>query len=68
MTTDSPPHGTVIWYPYRWSWQAQRGETEGRKHRPCCMVYSVRDLGSDKTFLFLLAVSGSPVNNRDGDT
>ena len=35
---DTPSLGDVWEYPYLWSWQAGRGETEGRKARPCALV------------------------------
>lgn len=35
---DTPKLGDVWEYPYLWSWQAGRGETEGRKARPCALV------------------------------
>lgn len=34
--------GQVISYPYLWAWQNERGETEGRKRRPTCVVAAVR--------------------------
>lgn len=34
--TDLPKTGDVFHYPYLWAWQDARGETEGRKERPCC--------------------------------
>ena len=33
--------GDVFDYPYLWSWQYERGETEGRKERPCCVALVV---------------------------
>ena len=33
--------GQVISYPYLWAWQHERGETEGRKSRPTCVVIAV---------------------------
>jgi hypothetical protein len=52
--------GTIIRYPYLWSWQHTRGETEGRKPRPVCMIYSQRDPKQGITHLFLLAISSQP--------
>ena len=34
--------GQIIAYPYLWAWQNDRGETEGRKSRPTCVVVAVR--------------------------
>jgi hypothetical protein len=52
--------GTIIRYPYLWSWQHTRGETEGRKLRPVCMIYSQRDPKQGITHLFLLVISSQP--------
>lgn len=49
--------GLLIWYPYLWARQQDGGETEGRKHRPCCLVVPRHDPASGKTVLFLLPVS-----------
>ena len=38
MADDFPQVGQVIDYHYLWRWQDARGETEGRKRRPSCMV------------------------------
>ena len=53
-----PANGSVIRYPYLWKWQEARGESEGRKSRPVCLVLSIAK--GDKTHLVLLAVSGTP--------
>jgi hypothetical protein len=51
-------NGSVIGYPYLWKWQHVRGETEGRKLRPACLVLRIPKAG--KTHLVLLAISGTP--------
>ena len=38
MAADFPAAGQVFDYHYLWKWQADRGETEGRKKRPSCVV------------------------------
>lgn len=43
MTADFPKAGQIIEYHYLWKWQADRGETEGRKKRPSCVVLVVKD-------------------------
>ena len=51
--------GSIITYPYLWRWQSERGETEGRKERPVCVVIVV--VGADGlTHLALLAISSRP--------
>lgn len=41
MTGDFPAVGQVFDYHYLWKWQADRGETEGRKKRPSCVTVVV---------------------------
>lgn len=41
MAADFPAAGQVFDYHYLWKWQADRGETEGRKKRPSCVVIVV---------------------------
>lgn len=52
--------GQVITYPYLWSWQDERGETEGRKGRPTCVVVAVRGANDGQTHLALLAITTQP--------
>ncbi len=54
--------GEVIHYAYLWHWQAERGETEGRKPRPVCVALPLRKC--DKTHLFLLPLTTTAP--RDG--
>ncbi|MBP0440439.1 hypothetical protein [Tianweitania sediminis] len=51
--------GLVIAYPYLWAWQQERGETEGRKVRPTCVVIAMRSDGGF-THLALLAITTQP--------
>ncbi|MEQ8399304.1 hypothetical protein [Thalassobaculum sp.] len=52
--------GTVFHYPYLWRWQATRGETEGRKDRPVCVLAAVVGPADGLTHLVLLAISSQP--------
>lgn len=52
--------GQVIAYPYLWAWQHERGETEGRKARPTCVVVAVRGAKDGLTHLALLAITTQP--------
>lgn len=52
--------GEVISYPYLWAWQQQRGETEGRKQRPVCVVIAIRGTNDGNTHLALLAITTQP--------
>ena len=38
MTDNFPKIGQVFDYHYLWKWQDERGETEGRKKRPSCVI------------------------------
>ena len=40
--TDAPRAGAVLRYPYLWARQAGRGETEGRKIRPCAVILALK--------------------------
>ena len=48
--------GDLVSYPYLWRWQQARGETEGRKDRPVCVVVAARGVDG-LTHLALLAIS-----------
>lgn len=61
---DIPGNGSVLRYPYLWTWQRDKGETEGRKNRPVCMVLAIPK--GTQTNLILLAISGTPP--RSGQT
>jgi hypothetical protein len=43
MTTEPPPEGAVIRYPYLWAAERDRGEAAGRKPRPVCLVLRLRE-------------------------
>ncbi|MGN6548999.1 MAG: hypothetical protein ACTHJ3_03775 [Pararhizobium sp.] len=58
MINRLPPTGSVIRYPYLWRWQYDRGETEGRKDRPVCLLLAIAR--GAKTHLVLLAISATP--------
>jgi len=63
MTSDSKA-GEVWQYPYLWAWQNARGETDGRKPRPCAVAieFAKRD---GLTAVFLLAItSKEPASER----
>jgi hypothetical protein len=55
---DIPANGSIIRFPYLWAWQRDKGETEGRKSRPVCMVLAIPS--GNQTNLILLAISGTP--------
>lgn len=51
--------GQIIDYPYLWQWQRERGESDGRKPRPVCVVAAVRGARDGLTHLALLAITTS---------
>jgi hypothetical protein len=57
--TDTPKAGDVLRYPYLWARQADVGETEGRKPRPCAVVLAIT-ARPGKTELRLCAVTTQP--------
>lgn len=58
MTGKVPANGSIISYPYLWRWQHDKGETEGRKERPVCLMLAIPK--GEETHLVLLAISGTP--------
>lgn len=46
--------------PYLWAWQHERGETEGGKARPTCVVVVVRSANDGLSHLALLAITTQP--------
>jgi hypothetical protein len=42
-----PKPGLVISYSYLWSEEAERGQVEGRKDRPCAIVLALADSDSE---------------------
>jgi hypothetical protein len=61
MSRDFLP-GQIIAYPYLWAWQNERGETEGRRSRPACVVIAVRGDADGLTHLSLRAVATEPAH------
>lgn len=65
MPRIDPAIGDVWRYPYLWNWQAERGETEGRKPRPTLLA-AVVPVSDDTTRLYLLPITGTPpTDDRD---
>ena len=57
--TEVPSAGHVLRYPYLWARQAQTGETEGRKSRPCAVILSI-SAKPGQTELRLCAITSQP--------
>ncbi|MGO7580465.1 hypothetical protein ACC699_37640, partial [Rhizobium ruizarguesonis] len=47
----------MITSPYLWAWQQKRGETEGHKQRPVCVVIAIRSASDGNTHLVLLEIT-----------
>lgn len=59
MAADVPKSGQVVDYHYLWRWQAERGETAGRKKRPTCVVLVVKNRDGHH-ILFLAPITSQP--------
>lgn len=57
--TDTPRAGDVLRYPYLWARQSTKGETEGRKLRPCAVILALQ-ADNGQTELRLCAVTTQP--------
>ena len=64
MTADFPVAGQVFDYHYLWKWQADRGETEGRKKRPSCVVVVVTDVAGHHVMFIAPITSKAPDPGR----
>jgi hypothetical protein len=56
--------GSVIRYPYLWAWQADRGETEGRKARAVAVGVRLSRPKGDDVLLLLPITSREPEATR----
>ena len=64
MDTDFPSAGQVFEYHYLWKWQADRGETEGRKRRPCCVTIVVANAAGQHVMFIAPITSKAPDADR----
>lgn len=64
MIADFPQAGQIIEYHYLWKWQADRGETEGRKKRPSCVVLVVKDHAGNHVLFIAPITSKEPTKDR----
>ena len=61
---DLPVAGQVFDYHYLWKWQAERGETEGRKKRPSCVVVVVVNNEGQHVLFLAPITSKAPGSGR----
>ncbi|SIO00361.1 hypothetical protein SAMN05444722_0078 [Rhodovulum sp. ES.010] len=64
MVADFPAAGQVFDYHYLWKWQADRGETEGRKKRPSCVVIVVTNAAGHHVMFIAPITSKAPDAGR----
>ncbi len=64
MTADFPVAGQVFDYHYLWKWQADLGETEGRKKRPSCVVIVVKNETGHHVMFIAPITSKAPDRGR----
>ena len=64
MTAEFPAAGQVFDYHYLWKWQAERGETEGRKKRPSCVVIVVTNQAGQHIMFTAPITSKAPDEGR----
>lgn len=62
--SDFPAPGHVFDYHYLWKWQAQDGETEGRKSRPSCVTIVVQIAGGETVMFIAPITSQRPTVGR----
>lgn len=66
MALDPPKPGQVIDYRYLWWDERRRGLEEGRKDRPCAVVFAVENQDG-KTRVYVLPITHArPAGNEDG--
>ncbi len=58
MSYDAIVSGAVIVYPYLWSRESARGETEGRKRRPTVVAVRVAHAGRPDLSVFFPVTPG----------
>ncbi|MDR3518689.1 MAG: type II toxin-antitoxin system PemK/MazF family toxin [Azospirillaceae bacterium] len=63
MPIPAPEPGLVISYAYLWDHEAQRGQEEGRKDRPCVVTLAVQRQQYDETLVTVLPITHNPPGN-----
>ena len=60
MAIPTPEPGLVISYAYLWDREAQSGQEEGRKDRPCVFALALQRQQGGETWVTVLPVTHSP--------
>ena len=60
MAIPTPEPGLIISYSYVWDHEAQSGQEEGRKDRPCVIALTIERLQDGETLVTVLPVTHRP--------
>jgi len=60
MPIPTPEPGLVVSYAYVWDHEAQKGQEEGRKDRPCVIALAVERPANGETVVTVLPVTHRP--------
>lgn len=60
MPIPTPEPGLIISYSYVWDHEAQSGQEEGRKDRPCVIALAIERLQDGETLVTVLPVTHRP--------
>ena len=60
MPIPTPEPGLTISYAYFWDHEAQRGQEEGRKDRPCVIALAVERQQDGETLVTVLPITHTP--------
>jgi hypothetical protein len=63
MPIPTPEPGLIISYAYLWDREAQSGQEEGRKDRPCVIALAVERQEDGETLVIVLPVTHTPPEN-----
>ena len=64
MGIPTPEPGLVIAYAYLWDYEAQSGQEEGRKDRPCVIALAVERQPDGETLVTVLPVTHRPPDDE----
>ena len=64
MPIPTPEPGLVISYAYVWNYEAQAGQEEGRKDRPCVIALAIERHGDGETLVTVLPVTHRPPDDK----
>jgi hypothetical protein len=65
MAIPTPEVGQVISYSFLWSDEAEAGQAQGRKNRPCAIVLVVQQTEGAPPVVAVVPITHSPHRNRE---